>query len=574
MTMDTARRDLASSELWQRSLERSQRRRVLAAEARKQIALRKHAAIAMATAMLGGQAAPAAMAAAGPNSGDGAAAQSAGSRTIEIKEGGLPLKVGSQGELVSAVQRALQLPADGIYGPQTVSAVYSFQLSNGLLADGVVGPQTWGKLFSEGQASGASAGQASAGSGSTLPVAGAKPGTLDAVPARAKREIGKQLRSAEDTPRTVPVSAPVRDESGNAAPAEPVAADPAPAPRVRSLPVGDTTGDCSSGNLSSPVSGVETSPYGPRGGRNHDGIDIAAPTGTAVRAALCGTVTVREQQSGYGNIVCVTHSSTFSTCYAHLSAFNVSNGQAVRTGQVIGRVGCTGSCTGPHVHFETRVNGTARDPKPYLRGQSAGATSARAAAGIDRTAIGGPGTPVPGKSAQGTRIEQTTVATSSSGGSEWQDAETAAPEPQQAAPEPQEEFQPAPQPAAAPAPVEPAPAPVPVPVEPAPAPQAEVAPAPAPVEEAAPVEAAPAPVEAAPAPVAEPVAEEQAPAPAPVEEVAQTPVEAAPVPVEPAAAPVEQVEPAPTEESVEQAPAPVETPPVETPPEAPVEEGL
>ncbi len=557
--MDTARRDLASSELWQRSLERSQRRRVLAAEARKQIALRKHAAIAMATAMLGGQAAPAAMAAAGSGSGDGVAAQSAGSRTIEVKEGGLPLKVGSQGELVSAVQRALQLPADGIYGPQTEAAVYRFQRSSGLLADGVVGPRTWGGLFSgRGQASGASAGQASAGSGSSLPVAGAKPGTLDAVPTQAKREIGKKLRRAEDEPRTVPVSAPLREESGDAAPAEPVA----PAPRVRSLPVGDTTGDCSSGKLSSPVSGVETSPYGPRGGRNHDGIDIAAPTGTAVRAALCGTVSVREQQSGYGNIVCITHSSAFSTCYAHLSAFNVSNGQAVRTGQVIGRVGCTGSCTGPHVHFETRVNGTARDPKPYLRGQSAGATSARASAGIDRTAIGGPGTPVPGKSSKGTRIEQATVATSSSGGSEWQDSEAVAPAPQ-------EEFAAAPQPATAPAPAEP----VPAPVEQAPVPEPVVA-EPAPVEQVAPVEAAPAPVEPAPVEPAPVEAAPAEPAPAPVEDAAPAPpVEAAPAPAEPAPAPVEA--PAGPVEAVPVEPAPpAEAPaPAEAAPEAP-EAGL
>ena len=315
--MDTARRDLASSKLWQRSLERSQRRRALAAEARKQIALRKHAAIAMATAMLGGQAAPTALAAAGSNSGDGVAAQSA--RAIEIKEGGLPLKLGSEGEHVSAVQRALQLPADGIYGPQTEAAVQRFQTARGLLVDGVVGPATWGALFAARSAGPPSAAQA--------PGSGVVP---DVVPAAAKRAISRELRKAGDEAASAPAAemTPVSNDDGATEPA----VETSPPPTVRSLPVGDTTGDCGSGQISSPVNGVQTSPYGPRGGRNHDGVDLAAPTGTAVRAAACGTVTVRGQQSGYGNIVCITHSSTFSTCYAHLSAFNVSNGQSVRTG--------------------------------------------------------------------------------------------------------------------------------------------------------------------------------------------------------------------------------------------------
>ena len=129
-------------------------------------------------------------------------------------------------------------------------------------------------------------------------------------------------------------------------------------------------GSCSSATISAPVKGTVTSPYGPRGGRNHDGMDIAAPTGTPVHAAACGTVSLAGQQSGYGNIVCVTHTSQFSTCYAHLSRFGVSNGAQVQQGQVIGYVGCTGSCTGPHVHFETRVNGQAQNPTTYLGGAS------------------------------------------------------------------------------------------------------------------------------------------------------------------------------------------------------------
>ena len=127
-------------------------------------------------------------------------------------------------------------------------------------------------------------------------------------------------------------------------------------------------GACGTLQVSAPVDGTVTSDYGPRGGRNHDGLDIAAPTGTPVRAAECGVVSSRGVQGGYGNMVCVKHSSRFETCYAHLSRYAVSAGQEVRKGQVIGHVGCTGSCTGPHVHFETRVDGQAKDPSPYLRG--------------------------------------------------------------------------------------------------------------------------------------------------------------------------------------------------------------
>jgi murein DD-endopeptidase MepM/ murein hydrolase activator NlpD len=571
--MDTARRDLASSELWQRSLERSQRRRTLAAEARKQIALRKHAAIAMATAMLGGQAAPAAMAAAGSSSDGVAAGQPAGTRTIEIKEGGLPLRAGSQGELVSAVQRALQIPADGIYGPQTEAAVKRFQSARGLLVDGVVGPATWGSLFAARSAGPASAAQS--------PGSKAVP---DVVPAAAKREIARKLDRVEDDAAAAPVSgeAPASRETTpvSIVPDEAAApvAETAPPPRVRSLPVGDTTGECGSGRISSPVNGIETSPYGPRGGRNHDGIDLAAPTGTAVRAAACGTVSVREQQSGYGNIVCITHSSQFSTCYAHLSAFNVSNGQSVRTGQVIGRVGCTGSCTGPHLHFETRVNGTARDPNPYLRGQSVpGASSARtqAAAAV---------TTGPGKTRQatatrqattGTTIEQSQVATTAVGGGEWETDEQVA---AATAPQPVEQYTDAPAPALAPAPA-PAPQPAPAPVEVAPAPVADPAPVaePAPVEQVAPVEAAPveaAPVEAAPVEAA-PV--EAAPVePAPVEPAPVEPAPVEPAPVEPApveAAPVEQAEPAPGEAAPAEPAAAPDADPVEAAPEASVEAG-
>ena len=89
-------------------------------------------------------------------------------------------------------------------------------------------------------------------------------------------------------------------------------------------------------------------------------------------------------ESGYGNIICIQHSATVSTCYAHLSAFETSVGAYVEVGQVIGRVGSTGNSTGPHLHFEVRENGRAVDPAPRLAA-SAGRTAAAPAAEVERT---------------------------------------------------------------------------------------------------------------------------------------------------------------------------------------------
>jgi murein DD-endopeptidase MepM/ murein hydrolase activator NlpD len=114
-----------------------------------------------------------------------------------------------------------------------------------------------------------------------------------------------------------------------------------------------------------PTSGVVTSGFGPRWGRMHEGIDIAAPTGTSVRAVAAGTVIYAGVMGGYGNIVVIDHGNGLSTAYAHLSAIWAGGG-GVSQGQGIGAVGCTGSCTGPHLHFEVRVNGAAVDPMGYL----------------------------------------------------------------------------------------------------------------------------------------------------------------------------------------------------------------
>jgi murein DD-endopeptidase MepM/ murein hydrolase activator NlpD len=115
-----------------------------------------------------------------------------------------------------------------------------------------------------------------------------------------------------------------------------------------------------------PVSGPITSPFGWRWGRMHEGIDIGVPSGTPIHAAAAGTVVYCGWMSGYGNLVAIDHGGGLSTAYGHQSSIAAGCGQSVGQGDVIGYVGCTGHCFGPHLHFEIRVNGTPVDPLGYL----------------------------------------------------------------------------------------------------------------------------------------------------------------------------------------------------------------
>jgi murein DD-endopeptidase MepM/ murein hydrolase activator NlpD len=115
-----------------------------------------------------------------------------------------------------------------------------------------------------------------------------------------------------------------------------------------------------------PVNGPITSPFGPRWGSFHSGIDIGVPTGTPIHAAAAGDVIYCGWESGYGNLVVLDNGGNLATAYAHQSAIAVTCGQHVDQGQVIGYVGCTGHCFGPHLHFEVRINGQAVDPLGYL----------------------------------------------------------------------------------------------------------------------------------------------------------------------------------------------------------------
>ncbi len=134
---------------------------------------------------------------------------------------------------------------------------------------------------------------------------------------------------------------------------------------LSTLPAGPMSAPSAAG-LIWPLDGLLTSGFGYRWGRMHEGIDIAVPEGTPIRAAKAGTVIMASYNGGYGNYTCVDHGSGLSTCYAHQSGFAVSSGQSVGQGQVIGYSGNTGSSTGPHLHFEVRINGAAQDPMGYL----------------------------------------------------------------------------------------------------------------------------------------------------------------------------------------------------------------
>ena len=177
--------------------------------------------------------------------------------------------------------------------------------------------------------------------------------TLKRRQAEAAAAAAAAARAATTT--TAP-GAPATTGGGTATTA-PAAAAPAKAP----------------GRLLTPVPGAPvTSPYGYRihpiygTSRLHTGIDYGASEGTPIRASADGVVVSASWFGGYGNATIIDHGGGIATLNGHQSSMSVSAGQKVTQGQTIGRVGCTGDCTGPHVHFEVRVNGDPVNPANYL----------------------------------------------------------------------------------------------------------------------------------------------------------------------------------------------------------------
>ena len=146
------------------------------------------------------------------------------------------------------------------------------------------------------------------------------------------------------------------------APAPPPVIVPAPSPPPAPAPVVAVSAD-----YIWPVNGPLNSRFGPRWGSFHSGIDIGVGYGTGVGAAASGQVVLASYSGyGYGNYIVVRHGDESETLYAHLSSIWVSLGQYVGQGEIIGAVGCTGWCTGPHLHFEVRIDGSSVNPLAYL----------------------------------------------------------------------------------------------------------------------------------------------------------------------------------------------------------------
>ncbi len=116
-----------------------------------------------------------------------------------------------------------------------------------------------------------------------------------------------------------------------------------------------------------PTRGRISSRYGMRNGRMHRGLDIATPTGTAIKAADGGKVVFTGRKGAFGNLVEIDHGNGYTTRYAHCSSINVKTGERVYKGQVIAKVGNTGRSTGSHLHFEVLKNGRNMNPQGFVK---------------------------------------------------------------------------------------------------------------------------------------------------------------------------------------------------------------
>jgi peptidoglycan hydrolase-like protein with peptidoglycan-binding domain len=273
---------------------------------------------------------------------------------------------------VAALQvalRALHLyhgGIDGIGGPGTKSAVRAFQRRHKLSVDGVAGPHTRRALGRRGRPPLGSRTMVAGDRGwdvaalqFLLHKRGFSPGTIDGGYGANTASTVRRYQAA--------VGLTADGKAGRAT----IGALRRGARRHTS------SGSSSSGTASGPVRFLrplnvpEGDGFGYPGGRRHDGIDFPAPYGTPIGAAGVGTVISAGWNSGgYGNLVIVQHRLGYQTWYAHQSSFAVHVGSRVAGGVRIGYVGSTGHSTGPHLHFEVRLNGVPINPEPLFLARS------------------------------------------------------------------------------------------------------------------------------------------------------------------------------------------------------------
>jgi murein DD-endopeptidase MepM/ murein hydrolase activator NlpD len=250
---------------------------------------------------------------------------------------------------------------DGVRGPGTTRGVRIFQKSHHLPVDGIVGPKTRSALgvrgapgFGHRVMRRGQRGWDVAALQFLLQRRGFSPGSIDGgFGAGTDAALRRYQRSAGLTADGQAGSATLHAVVHGAKPS--------------------SSGSSGHGSANGPVRFLRpvnapiTSPFGMRWGRMHTGIDFGAPAGAPIRAAGVGTVISAGWNSGgYGNLVVIQHRLGYETWYAHQSRVAVHAGQRVNGGTLIGYVGSTGHATGPHLHFEVRIDGTPVNPVPYL----------------------------------------------------------------------------------------------------------------------------------------------------------------------------------------------------------------
>ncbi|MEM8705435.1 MAG: peptidoglycan DD-metalloendopeptidase family protein [Actinomycetota bacterium] len=195
-----------------------------------------------------------------------------------------------------------------------------------------------------------------------------------AAEAEARRQAEEEARRLAEEEAARQAEENADDDPADETEADETGADETEADETDEDPADDSADPPETGSFTithRPAAGPLTSPFGPRvhpifgSVRMHNGIDLSGSTGDAILSANDGVVLSVGWRTGYGNTIVVSHGGGYTTLYAHLSAVNVVTGQSVAGGELIGSLGSTGWSTGPHLHFEVRVNGTALDPEDF-----------------------------------------------------------------------------------------------------------------------------------------------------------------------------------------------------------------